>query len=140
MNKILNNFIDKAPLWQIYIFGWFFTGVFTALIFYGLDRLIDPPNSEILITGIKCIKMGAMSGLLFGLMFSLMVSMMRKSQIFWDYVKEVESIVEKAKTKEELDLIFNNEFQDLRKKCQGGPQSTELNRIYTIMKTKYKFV
>ena len=137
MNKI-NQFFDKSPLWQIYIFGWFFTGAFVAALFYGL-QLIDPPNSKMLISGINCIKMGALTGTLFGLMFMLIFSMMRKSIIFWDYAKVVESLIDKAETKELLQSIFNNEFQDLRKKYQGGPQISELNRLYTILKTKYKY-
>jgi hypothetical protein len=136
--KKLNNFLDKAPLWQIYIFGWFLTGAFGASIFYGF-QLIDPPNSKMLISGINCIKMGALTGTLFGLMFMLIFSMMRKSIIFWDYAKVVESLIDKAETKELLQSIFNNEFQDLRKKYQGGPQISELNRLYTILKTKYKY-
>jgi len=138
MNKI-NQFFDKSPLWQIYIFGWFFTGAFVAALFYGL-QLIAPPNSKMLITGINCIKMGALTGILFGLMIMLMVSMMRKSQIFWDYAKVVEELIEAAKTKDELTSIFNTEFQELRKKRQGGPQIPELNRLYTIMKTKIQYI
>jgi hypothetical protein len=138
MNKI-NQFFDKSPLWQIYIFGWFFTGAFVAALFYGL-QLIDPPNSKMLITGINCIKMGALTGILFGLMIMLMVSMMRKSQIFWDYAKEIEGLIEKAETKDELGSIWKGEFQDLRKLAQGGPHLSELTRQYTIMQTKYKYV
>ena len=137
--KKLNNFLDKAPLWQIYIFGWFFTGTFVALFFY-VFRFIDSPNSKMLLSGINCTAMGAITGILFGLMFSLMVSMMRKSQIFWDYAKVVEKLIENAETKEALQSLFDNEFQDLRKKCQGGPQIPELNRLYTIIKTKYKYI
>lgn len=84
--------------------------------------------------------MGALLGLLFGLMVMLMVSMMRKSTIFWEYAKVVEALIDDTTTKDDLDSIFKNEFQDLRKKCQGGPQIPELNRLYTIMKTKYKYV
>jgi hypothetical protein len=93
-----------------------------------------------LLSGINCTAMGAITGILFGLMFSLMVSMMRKSQIFWDYAKVVEKLIENAETKEALQSLFDNEFQDLRKKCQGGPQIPELNRLYTIIKTKYKYI
>jgi hypothetical protein len=68
-----------------------------------------------------------------------MFSMMRKSTIFWDYAKLVEGLIENTETKESLQSLFDNEFQDLRKKCQGGPQIPELNRLYTIIKTKYKY-
>jgi hypothetical protein len=137
--KRLNNFLDKAPLWQVYIFGWIFTGTFISLLFY-FFQFIDGTSTAMLLTGENCIKMGIATGAIFGLMVMLMVSMMRKSQVFWDFSKEVEAKIENAKTKDELDFIFENEFQDLRKKCQGGPQIPELNRLYTIMKTKYKFL
>jgi hypothetical protein len=136
--KKFNNFLDKAPLWQIYIFGWLFTGAFTASIFYGL-QFIDSPNSKMLLSGINCIKMGAITGIIFGLMFMLMFSMMRKSTKFWDYSKVVESLIDNAETKDELGSIWKGEFQSLRELAQGGPHLSELTRQYTIMQTKYKY-
>lgn len=138
MNKI-NQFFDKAPLWQIYIFGWFASGTIVAAMFYFL-QMIDAASPELVITGDKCIKIGATSGLLFGLMFMLMNSIMRKSQAFWDYTKEVEKLIDEAQTKDQLQSILENEFQELRSKCQGGPQIPELNRLFTIMKTKAKYI
>ncbi len=137
--KKISTFLNKAPLWQIYFSLWFVIGSFVASLFYGF-QLIDPPSFENHISGINCIKMGVISGLLFGLMFMHMVSMMRKSIIFWDYAKEVETLIEQAETKDALENIFNGEFQNLRKKCQGGPQISELNRLYTIIKTKHKYI
>lgn len=136
--KKLNTFLDKAPLWQIYIFGWLFTGVFVAFLFYGFQFIDPDPNHDL--SGVNCIKIGALSGVLFGLMFMLMFSMMRKSQIFWDYAKVVEDLIENANTKDELQSIFDNQFQELRKKSQGGPHYIERNRLYTIMKTKYTYI
>ena len=138
--KKLNAFLDKAPLWQIYIFGWFFTGAFIAFLFYVIEPLISANPAKTIFSAEVCLKMGALSGLLFGLMFMLMFSMMRKSIIFWEYAKEVENLIEDAKTKDELQSILENQFQDLRKKCQGGPQIPELNRLFTIMKTKAKYI
>ena len=137
--KHLNNFLEKAPLWQVYIAGWFLTGSFIATMFYGFEYIaVISPEFDISV--IKCIKLGVTSGLLFGLMFTLMISMMRKSQIFWGYAKVVEVLIENANTKEELESIFKMEFQNLRRKCQGGPQIPELNRLHTIMKTKFKYI
>ena len=137
--KRINNFFEKAPLWQVYIAGWFLTGAFTAATFYFLQQ-IDGTRRDLVFNGVVCIKIGATAGILFGLMIMLMVSMMRKSIIFWDYSKEVEKLIEDAKTQEELQSVFNNQFQELRKKCQGGPQIPELTRLYTIMKTKYQYI
>ena len=90
-------------------------------------------------SGINCIKVGALTGILFGLMFMLMFSMMRKSIKFWDYSKVVESLINKAETKDELGSIYKGEFQSLRELAQGGPHLSELTRQYTIMQTKYKY-
>jgi len=137
--KKLNNFIDKAPLWQIFIVGWFFSSVFIASNIY-VFNLIEPSSTKLIISGINCIKIGIIMGILIGFMFMIMLSMGRESQIFWDYSKEVESLIDKAETKESLQSIFDNEFQDLREKCWGGPQIQELNRLYTIIKTKNKYI
>jgi hypothetical protein len=133
--KALNNFLDKAPLWQVYIFGWLFSGALFASLFYLL-----PSTPELDLSGIKCLKVGALSGLLFGLMVMSMVSMMRKSSEFWTYAEVVEAAIEKANTKEELEAIFENDFQTLRKMGQGRPHIQELTKLYHIMKTKHKYV
>jgi hypothetical protein len=39
--KRLNNFLDKAPLWQVFIFGWLFAGCFTFLLFQFFSRRKD---------------------------------------------------------------------------------------------------
>ena len=70
----------------------------------------------------------------------LMVSMMRKSTKFWNYAKEVEELIDKAETKDELSSIWKGEFQSLREQAQGGPHLSELTRQYTIMQTKYQYL
>lgn len=134
--KSINNFFDKAPLWKIYIFGWALTGLFTFAMFEWVTILI----SGTVLPTIVNLKIGATTGILFGLMFMLMISMTRKSSKFWDYSKEVESLIDKAETKDDLDLIFNNEFRSLRELSQGGPHYVELKRQYAIIQTKYKYV
>ena len=133
--KALNNFLVKAPLWQVYIFGWLFSGAFMASLFY-----LIPSTPELDFSGIKSLKVGFFSGLIFGLMMMLMVSMMRKSSEFWTYAEVVEAAIEKANTKKELESIFENEFQTLRKMSQGRPHTQELTKLYHIMQTKHKYV
>jgi DNA-binding cell septation regulator SpoVG len=129
--KAINNFFEKAALWKVYIVGWFFTGLFMTSMFFFL-----PSTPDLDLSLVKCIKVGAMSGLVFGGMVTAMVSMMRKSGRFWDFAHEVES----AETREELESIFNNEFQDLLKMGMGRPHSQELTKLYHIMKTKHKYL
>ena len=133
--KAINIFFEKAALWKVYIVGWFFTGLFMASMFYFL-----PGSPELDMSLGNCLKVGALSGLVFGGMMTAMVSMMRKSSNFWDFAHEVEAKVEAANTKVELESIFDNEFQELRKMSMGRPHSQELTKLYHIMKTKHKYL
>jgi hypothetical protein len=132
--KKLENFLDKAPLWQVFIFGWLFTGTLSFIIFQffpdGTVELRDPFVN---------LKIGVSMGFMFGLMFMLMFSMSRKSDKFWDYAKEVESLIEATETKEALQSIFDNEFQTLQKLQMGHPHGSKLKELYAILKTKYKY-
>jgi len=132
--KKINNFFDKAPLWQIFIFGWLFTGMFTFLLFQ-----FFPDGTEIPRDWFVNFKIGFFMGILFGLMTLLMTSMSRKSQKFWDYSKEVQVLIDNAETKEALGSIYKGEFQSLIELAQGGPHQYELKRQYAIIQTKYKY-
>lgn len=132
--KALNTFFEKAPLWQVYIFGWLFTAGFTFLLFQ-----FFPDGTESVRNWITNLKIGALMGLPFGLMLFLMASMGRKSTKFWDYAKEVESLIDKAETKEELSSIYKNEFNTLRNLSMGNPHSMELTRLFAILQTKHKY-
>jgi hypothetical protein len=134
--KKINNFFDKAPLWEIYIFGVVFTGGFTFCLF----ELIPSADSINPLTTVTNIRIGLMLGLIFGLMITLMVSMMRKSTKFWDLAETLEDKIDLSETKESLDDLFNNDFQKLKELGQGHPHYNEIRRLYTIMKTKYKYV
>ncbi len=132
--KKLNNFLDKAPLWQIYIFGWAFIGTFTFLLFQ-----FFPDGTELPRNWFVNLKIGFFMGIPFGLILVLMTSMADESQKFWNYSKEVETLIEAAETKESLQSIFDNEFQDLQKLQMGHPHGSKLKELYAILKTKYKY-
>ena len=134
--KKINNFIDGAPLWWIYIFGVIFIGGFTFCLF----EILPSANSINPLTTMTNIKIGLILGLIFGLMITLMTSMMRKSTKFWDLSKILEDKIDLAETKKSLDDIYNNDFQILKELGQGRPHYDEIRRLYTIMKTKYKYV
>ena len=55
-------------------------------------------------------------------------------------IEIVEKQIDAADSKEALEYIRKGEFEILRTLCMGGPQISELNRLFTIMKTKYKYV
>ena len=132
--KKINNFFDKASLWQVFIFGWLFTGTFTFILFQ-----FFPDGTEIPRDWFVNFKIGFFMGIPFGLMTLLMTSMSRKSQKFWDYSKEVQVLIDNAETKEALGSIYKGEFQSLIELAQGGPHQYELKRQYAIIQTKYKY-
>ncbi len=132
--KKLENFLDKAPLWQVFIFGWMFTGIFTFLLFQ-----FFPDGTELPRNWFVNFKIGFFMGIPFGLMVMLASSMSRKSNKFWDYAKEVEALIDAAETKDELFSIYKEEFQSLIELAQGGPHQYELKRQYAIIQTKYKY-
>jgi hypothetical protein len=134
--KKINNFIDNAPLWWIYIFGVIFIGGFTFCLF----EILPSSNSINPLTTTTNIRIGLILGLILGLMITLMTSMMRKSTKFWDLSKILEDKIDLAETKKSLDDIYNNDFQILKELGQGRPHYDEIRRLYTIMKTKYKYV
>ena len=132
--KKLNNFFDEAPLWQVFIFGWLFTGTFTFLLFqFFPDGTVLPRNWFV------NLKIGFFMGIPFGLMTMLMASMSRKSNKFWNYTEEVEELIDAAETKESLQSIFDNEFKTLCDLQQGHPHGSKLKELYAILKTKYKY-
>ena len=136
MIKSLNNFLEKAHLFKVYVFFYFFSVVFTALIFYLLDMTVE---TKVFRETFSYLKLGAAVGVIFSLMFTLMISMQRKSVIFWDYLKFIEEKIEKVSTKTQLLDIWHDEYQQLVSKCQGGPQIAEVKRIRSIIETRYKY-
>jgi NADH:ubiquinone oxidoreductase subunit 6 (subunit J) len=134
--KKINNFIDKAPLWQIYVVSYFFSAIMVFVMCQMMGLLLDPKKLDTLVS----LKIGATSGLLFGLMLTLIISLMKKSQQFWDFAKEVDSKIKEAKPGAEIIAVYENEFSQLRKMSAGGPQNQELIRLYTIMTTKIEYV
>lgn len=132
----VSNFLDKAPLWKVFLLGCLIAGLFCILVWGGLESISGKP----LVVNVL-VKLGlAMGFMVGGLMFTLMTSMMRKSQKFWDYAKEVGVLIDKCKTKSELEEVFKKEFQTLKSMSLGNPHSAELHRLYAIMETKYKLI
>jgi len=121
--KLLNTFLYKAPIWQVYISG--------SLFILGIYSFEGDSHS---------IEEGSIVGLFFGLLVYSIVSKIRRSHIFWDYAKEVEAKVRKAETKEEIQSILENEFQNLRRKREDVPHVIKLQEIYALIKTKSKYL
>lgn len=134
--KRVSNFLDKAPLWKVFLLGWLIAGLLSVLVLGGLESISGKP----LVVNVL-VKLGLVMGFIVGgVMLTLMTSMMRKSQKFWEYAKEVGTLIDNSKTKSELEEVFKKEFQTLRSMSLGNPHSAELHRLYTIMETKHKLI
>ena len=134
--KFINYLYEKAS--GITIF--FTMGAITALISYAMfySLILTDPTPKLTTYDISVLSL--IFGVLGGLLFVTSILSSRKSTKFWDYAELVEAQIDAADSKEALEYIHKGEFEILRTLCMGGPQISELNRLFTIMKTKYKYV
>jgi uncharacterized membrane protein len=135
MEKTIKLFIKEAPIWQI------FTSIFliiSIILFLGLSFLNLFFTLGFLTFSI--IKISISFGLFFGTASVISSTIKRKSCEFWSAAETLECKIEVAKDKKSIDSLFKNDFQDLRKMCQGSPHNEEIVKLYSIMKTKYKYV
>lgn len=136
--KNLNNFFEKAHLFKVWLIIYPILILFISSLFYGLDYFSGEEN--LFTNNFNYLKLGALMGMVFSWMFVLMISMSRKSIIFWDYSKYFEELVDRTNTKEALEKIWYNEYNELVTKCQGGSQIEEVKRLKTMIETKYKYI
>jgi hypothetical protein len=129
------NFLETAPLYSIFLFVFLIFAVFVSLLSYFLFHQVTKIYNPLI-----SVEGGVGLGLIFATCITLMFNEMRKSAKFWSYAKEVESLVDKAETKRRLESIRKWEYENLIELSQGGPHIVELERLLTIMETKYKFV
>ena len=134
--KFINYLYEKAN--GITIF--FTMGAITALISYVIFYSLIVTDATTKITNFDNLVISLIFGVLGGLLFLTSILATRKSTKFWDYAETVEKLIDAADSKELLEHIHKGEFEILRSLCMGGPQISELNRLFTIMKTKYKYV
>ena len=130
----INNFLTNAHLFKVFLYGYLFCGGFVFIVFSLFS------DAELNLNFIRSFFIASIAGLPFGVMLMLMVSSTRKSQNFWDYAKEVDILVDEADKKEVIDSIHETSFQKLIGMSMGNEHQTELNRIYTIMQTKVKYL
>ena len=134
--KYINYLYEKASGITIFFTMGAISALMSYVIFYSL--IVIDPTTKLKTSAIPMISL--IFGVLGGLLFLTSILSSRKSTKFWDYAETVEKLIDSADSKELLDYIHKGEFEILRKLCMGGPQITELNRLFTIMKTKYKYV
>ena len=133
--KKLYNFLETAPLYSIFLFVFLIFAVFVSLLSYFLFHQVTKIYNPLI-----SVEGGVGLGLIFATFLTLMFDEMRKSAKFWSYAKEVEWLINKAETKSRLESIRKWEYESLIELSQGGPHTAELERLFAIMQTQYKFV
>ena len=135
--KTLNNFFEKAHLFKVWLVIYPILIIFISSLFYGLEYL---SGERIITDNLNYLKFGVLMGMVSSWMAVIMISMSRKSTIFWNYAEYLEELVDKTDSKEGLEKIWHNEFNELVNKCQGGAQIGEVRRLKTMIQTKYNCI
>jgi len=132
--KSLSKYFDTCSLWVI--FG--LTYVSTLVIFFVMFYLfINNMTNEIFIV---LIKIFLLLGFLFSCLASITVSNSRKSDIFWKYRDEVETLINDTYNVDELNDLINVEIKKLWKMSQGGIHSQDVNRLVSLINIKIKTI
>lgn len=128
--KKLNKFFTETSLWVVFfiMFG------FSSVIWYSLFQFIEEMTTPILY------KLSLGLGFVFGFMVTALLSEMRKNDEFWQYLKELEMVIENTNTKQGLTNIVNNELISLTKLSQGPTHWAEIKRLRSVIATKSKYI
>lgn len=140
LNNKIDGAINKASFLKIYLITFLILSVFIfllfAILFPFLLTLEDIKKIDFLVQ----IKISVILSAILSTMITLVLQMSKMSDKFWENAKELSKMVDDAESKVELDDIYKNKFQQTNKLSSGRPHYTEMERIYAIMKTKYKYV
>ena len=128
MNKI-NNFFDEAPLWKVYIFGYISSFLIIFLVPLTLDFMLNGKGSSFLSHIYIMFSIGV--SFLVACLFVILVSNQRKNKRFWKKAKDVERLILTSKSLMQLDIIFHNDFKELKDLSFLGHQD-ELKRLESL--------
>ena len=135
--KALNNFFEKAHLFKVWLVIYPILIFFISSLFYWLEYL---SGERTFTDNLNYLKFGVLMGMIFSWMFIIIISRSRKSTAFWNYAEYLEELVFKTNTKEGLEKIWYNEFNELINKCLGGNQIGEVRRLKAMIQTKYNCI
>ena len=129
--KFINYIYSKAPMWILYLIGSLIMSISSFVLF-----IIS--NYSLTLSG--SFKSSLTIGLFFGLFFCAFMHLIRNDIKFWDSAKNVEELIEKAETREDLENVFKNEFSILRKMNTDIRHSAELTRLHSLIKMKSHYI
>ena len=139
MNKI-NKFFDEAPLWKVYIFGYISSFLIILLVPPTLDFMLNGKGSSFLSELYIMFSIGV--SFLVACLFNILTLNQRKNKRFWVKAKIVEDLILTSKSLTQLDIIFDDDFKELKDLSFLGHQD-ELKRLESLrdfMKYYHKII
>jgi len=128
MNKI-NKFFDEAPLWKVYIFCYISSFLIILLVPLTLDFMLNRKGSSFLSDLYVMFSIGV--SFLVACLFNILTLNQRKNKRFWEKAKDVERLILTSKSLMQLDIIFHNDFKELKDLSFLGHQD-ELKRLESL--------
>jgi hypothetical protein len=128
MNKI-NKFFDEAPLWKVYIFGYISSFLIILLVPLTLDFMLNRKGSSFLSDLYVMFSIGV--SFLVACLFNILTLNQRKNKRFWEKAKDVERLILTSKSLMQLDIIFDDDFKELKDLSFLGHQD-ELKRLESL--------
>ena len=132
--KSIIKYFDTCSLWIV--FGLSFV-LFSSIICTGFYYII--PIEDIKIHN-AMLKVSIFLALMFSILIVNSVSLSRKSDKFFNYRDEVESLINDTDTVDSLKDIYDVQIQKLWKLSQGGSHSQEVNRLVSLNNIKIKTI
>lgn len=142
LNK-LNNFVNRTSKWKVFfiLIPFYFLIFYVSLycIFYSLSENPNSPEVEILL-GDFLIYISLFFSSLMSLLTTTIFKLNEKNVKFLNASKEFEEKFNKITTKNELQELFKNDYQELKKLSLNGTHNNELYRLKSMMDVKYKLI
>lgn len=142
LNKI-TNFINRTSNCKVFfiLIPFYFLIFYVSLycIFYFGSENLNLPEVEFLL-GDFLIYLSLFFSSLMSLFTTLLFKLSEKNDKFWNASKEFEEKFNKITTKNELQELFKNDYQELKKLSLQGSHNIELYRLKSMMDVKYKLI
>lgn len=142
LNKF-NDFVNRTSMWKMFfiLIPFYFIILylgFYAIFYFGSENPNSSTTQELL--GTFLIGFTSVFSVLMSFVTSSIFDISKKSDKFWILAKEFEKLINDATSKKELENLYENEFNELKKLTQGRIHNTELYRLKSMMDIKYNFL
>ena len=141
--KKIEDFANRTSMWKMFFilipfyFVVFYFGFYA--IFYFCSENPNIVISQGLLGGFL-IALSLFLSVLMSFMTSSAFDASNKSDKFWNSAKEFEKLIFDASSKKDLEKLFENNFEELKKLSQGSFHNTELHRLKSMMDIKYNLI